>query len=87
MRRHDPLSPGLRARVDGEPDVAALATTFNEMLGRLEFERRDSAHRALMVQEHERGRIARELHDEVGETLRDAAGRESRGRDPGGGAA
>jgi two-component system, NarL family, sensor histidine kinase UhpB len=69
MRRHDPLSPGTRARVDGEPDVAALARTFNEMLDRLESERRDSAHRALMVQEAERARIARELHDEVGQTL------------------
>jgi two-component system, NarL family, sensor histidine kinase UhpB len=69
MRRHDPLSPGTRARVDGEPDVAALARTFNEMLDRLESERRDSAHRALTVQEAERARIARELHDEVGQTL------------------
>jgi two-component system sensor histidine kinase UhpB len=69
MRRHDPLSPGARARVDGDPAIAALATTFNEMLERLESERRESAHRALMVQEAERARIARELHDEVGQTL------------------
>jgi len=69
MRRHDPLSPGRRARVDGDPSVAALATTFNEMLERMESERRESAHRALIVQEAERARIARELHDEVGQTL------------------
>jgi two-component system sensor histidine kinase UhpB len=69
MRRHDPLSPGARAHVDGEPDVAALAQTFNDMLDRLESERRDSVSRALMVQEAERQRIARELHDEVGQTL------------------
>ena len=69
MRRHDPLSPGRRVRVEGGPVVAALAQTFNEMLDRLEFERRDSARRALLVQEGERGRIARELHDEVGQTL------------------
>ena len=69
MRGHDPLSPGRRVRIDGGPAVVALAQTFNEMLDRLEFERRDSARRALHVQESERQRIARELHDEVGQTL------------------
>jgi two-component system sensor histidine kinase UhpB len=69
MRRHDPLSPGERVPVDGEPDVAALAQAFNEMLDRLESERRESARQALRVLEGERRRIARELHDEVGQTL------------------
>jgi two-component system, NarL family, sensor histidine kinase UhpB len=39
------------------------------MLDRLETERRESAAMALTVQERERRRIARELHDEVGQTL------------------
>jgi two-component system, NarL family, sensor histidine kinase UhpB len=50
-------------------DVAALTDSFNAMLSRLQLERRDSARKALAAQEHERLRIARELHDEVGQTL------------------
>src|SRR5215218_4344728 len=69
IRRHDPLAPGARVRVNGEPDIAALAQAFNDMLDRLESERRDSARQALRVLEDERSQIARELHDEVGQTL------------------
>jgi two-component system sensor histidine kinase UhpB len=70
MRRVDPLRPGERAYTDAaDPEVAELTSAFNEMIERLERERRDSARRALAAQEAERARIARELHDEIGQSL------------------
>jgi two-component system, NarL family, sensor histidine kinase UhpB len=70
MHRIDPLAPGQRIDTDApDAEVASLAQAFNEMLDRLEDERRDSARRALAAQEGERGRIARELHDEIGQQL------------------
>jgi two-component system sensor histidine kinase UhpB len=70
MRGADPLRPGARAPVDDAvPELRAVTETFNEMVARLEAERRDSAGRALAAQEGERLRIAQELHDEVGQKL------------------
>lgn len=69
-RRIDPLEPGHRLDVaGGDSDAAELAAAFNEMLERLEVERRDSVRRALAAQEGERLRVAQELHDGVGQSL------------------
>ncbi len=62
--------PGQRIH-DAQPtsETGELAVTFNEMLERLELERRETARRVLAAHESERLRIAQELHDEVGQTL------------------
>jgi two-component system, NarL family, sensor histidine kinase UhpB len=70
MGRIDPYEPGRRIgeeHPDGE--IARVSKAFNSMLDRLEYERADSRRRALRAQEAERGRVARELHDEVGQLL------------------
>ena len=70
MRRVDPLHPGERVPLFGpSSEVTVLTEAFNEMLDRLEAERRDSGLRALSEREAERRRLAAELHDEVGQTL------------------
>ncbi|MGI8505599.1 MAG: HAMP domain-containing sensor histidine kinase [Solirubrobacteraceae bacterium] len=69
-RRVDLAKPG--ARMPGaEPtsEAGELALTFNEMLERLEAERREATGRVLAGQEAERLRIAQELHDQVGQEL------------------
>jgi two-component system, NarL family, sensor histidine kinase UhpB len=69
-RRIDPLEPGLRLQVTGgDSEATELADAFNEMLDRLEAERRESVGRALAAQEGERLRVAQELHDGVGQSL------------------
>jgi two-component system sensor histidine kinase UhpB len=66
----DPMEPGRRVVATGhDAEVAALTSAFNAMLDRLEMERRDSGLRALAAQEEGQLRIARELHDELGQTL------------------
>ncbi len=69
MPQVDLLRPGQRVEIHGRGEVATLVTTFNEMLGRLEAQRQESMTLTLTAQEEERRRIARNLHDEIGQTL------------------
>ncbi|MBT2414948.1 HAMP domain-containing sensor histidine kinase [Streptomyces sp. ISL-12] len=69
MSTADLLRPGTRPEVSGPAEAAVLIATYNTMLDRLQAERAAGAAHALHAQERERHRIARELHDEVGQTL------------------
>ena len=74
MERADLSRPGanLRRAVNGrtEPEeVTRLQLAFRRMLERLEAERRRTSSAALAAQEEERARVARDLHDEVNQSL------------------
>ena len=79
----DPQQPGRRAEAPASAgrEVVALAEALNSMLERLEDERLESRRRALEAQEGERARIARELHDEIAQTLTAVALRAERAAD------
>jgi two-component system sensor histidine kinase UhpB len=74
MERADLSRPGanLQAPTDarGEPEeVERLNRAFRRMLERLDAERRRTSSTALAAQEEERTRVARDLHDEVNQSL------------------
>jgi two-component system, NarL family, sensor histidine kinase UhpB len=70
MGRIDPLRPGERLPAPRPvSELTLLADAFNDMLDRLETERRESSMRALSEREAERRRVASELHDQIGQTL------------------
>ena len=69
-RRFDPRLSGQRVPLYArESEVTDVARAFNDMLGRLEDERRATSRRVLDAQEAERLRVAQDLHDQVGQTL------------------
>jgi two-component system, NarL family, sensor histidine kinase UhpB len=69
MEEADVLRGGQRVPIDSTGEVGALEHAFNTMMKRLETERREAGARTLIAQEEERQRIARGLHDEVGQTM------------------
>jgi two-component system sensor histidine kinase UhpB len=56
-------------RRGGSQEVARLEQALARMLARLEAERRRASSAALEAQERERARVARDLHDEVNQSL------------------
>ena len=71
MDQIDLLSPGRRHAVPASAprEVQELSARFNEMLVRIEEERRHAGRAVLRAQEQERSRIAQDLHDEVNQAL------------------
>src|SRR4051812_11148452 len=69
MEEADVLRAGQRVPTESTGEIGALEHAFNTMMERLETERRQAGARALNTQEEERQRIARGLHDEIGQTM------------------
>jgi two-component system sensor histidine kinase UhpB len=72
MREVDPRDPDPDLRrfvAPDDRDVSRLLEAFEQMLDRFRTERLESDRRMVATQDAERRRIARELHDELGQTL------------------
>jgi two-component system, NarL family, sensor histidine kinase UhpB len=70
MERVEVAEPGVRAWAEADSEeVRRLHNAFNRMLDRLEEQRRQASEAVLRAQEAERGRLARDLHDEANQSL------------------
>ena len=69
LSRPGPVLPDSIDGVAATEEVERLELAFLRMMRRLEAERRRAGSAALRAQEEERARVARELHDEVNQSL------------------
>jgi two-component system, NarL family, sensor histidine kinase UhpB len=69
LSRPGPLLPSSIDGVGETKEVERLELAFLRMMSRLEAERRRAGSAALQAQEQERARVARDLHDEVNQSL------------------